>query len=315
MNNPLLGIPNIIFIIFGGIYSLLCLGSLLIYRLKQRLSARDYQELTKRINAWWVMVTIIFCTFLVPEGFTITAIGFLSFFAFKEFVSLIPTRRTDHRPIFWAYIAIPLQFYWIYIGWYGMFIIFIPLYMALFLPMRMVLIGNTKGFMAAASTINWLLLFTVFCLSHMAYFLKLPDSVNEHASNYGLILFLVLLAQFNDVMQFTWGKLLGKHPVLSTVSPKKTTEGFIGGLIITTLLAYLLAPYLTPLTVWESIGAGLMIATFGFIGDVSISAVKRDLNIKDSGTLIPGHGGILDRVDSLIYTTPLFFHYVYYLHY
>ncbi|MCX4025903.1 phosphatidate cytidylyltransferase [Endozoicomonas sp. SM1973] len=307
-----MSLPPVILQVFAGIYGLLTLASLVCYGLSLR--QRDVTELKQRIVSWWVMVSVILASFALGEGFTIATIGVLSYLAFKEFVSIIPTRRTDHRPIFWAYIAIPIQFYWIYIGWYGMFIIFIPLYMMLFIPMRMVLIGNTKQFTVAASTINWLLLLTVFSLGHMAFLIQLP--ANEGVpSGLGLVLFLLLLTQFNDVAQFTFGKLFGKNKVLATVSPKKTVEGLLGGILATTLLAVLIAPLLTPLNLTYSICAGLLISLFGFIGDVSISAVKRDLGIKDAGSMIPGHGGVLDRVDSLTFTAPLFFHFIRYLHY
>ena len=123
------------------------------------------------------------------------------------------------------------------------------------------------------------------------------------------------MTQFNDVCQFIWGKLLGRHKIIPKVSPNKTWEGFIGGLFTIVACAGLVAPLLTPLNWVQGLGAGLIIACGGFIGDVVISSVKRDLQIKDSGQLIPGHGGILDRMDSLLYASPLFFHYVYHVSY
>jgi len=196
-----------------------------------------------------------------------------------------------------------------------MFIIFIPVYLFLLIPLKMVIVGETQGFLKAAGTIHWGLMTTVFSLSHAAFLLALPDSGNPAAGSAGLLLFLVFLTQFNDVMQFVWGKLAGRRKVIPKVSPGKTVAGFVGGVATTTLVAWLAAPYLTPLTGWQPVAAGLIIGIGGFVGDVTISALKRDLGIKDSGSLIPGHGGILDRVDSLTYTAPLFFHFVYYLHY
>lgn len=196
-----------------------------------------------------------------------------------------------------------------------MFIIFIPVYMFLLLPLRMLIEGETQDFLRASSTLHWGLMTTVFSLSHAAYLLALPDQVNPAANSAGILLFLVFLTQFNDIMQYVWGKLLGGIKVIPKVSPNKTLGGLLGGIATTTMLSWLLAPYLTPLVGWEPLAAGLLIGLTGFVGDVSISAVKRDLGIKDTGRLIPGHGGILDRVDSLTYTAPLFFHFVYYLHY
>ena len=130
-----------------------------------------------------------------------------------------------------------------------------------------------------------------------------------------LVLFLLFMTQFNDVSQYVWGKSFGKHKIIPKVSPNKTWQGFIGGMITITLVAGFVAPYLTPLSEIQGFVAGALISVSGFFGDVVISSVKRDLHIKDSGSLLPGHGGILDRMDSLIYTAPLFFHYIYYLHY
>ena len=144
----------------------------------------------------------------------------------------------------------------------------------------------------------------------------LPETGNTHGGGAALVLYLVFLTEFNDVSQFVWGKLLGRHAIVPRVSPKKTYEGWFGGLLTTTLLAWVLAPALTPMQgSFEALCAGLLIAVAGFVGDVTISAIKRDLDIKDSGALLPGHGGMLDRIDSLTYTAPLFFHFIYFLHY
>ncbi len=131
---------------------------------------------------------------------------------------------------------------------------------------------------------------------------------NPVAGGVGLLFFLVVLTQFNDVAQYVWGKLLGRHKVTPSVSPNKTWEGLIGGVVTTIALAALLGPYLTPMDhLWSAL-AGAVLGIAGFLGDITISAVKRDLGVKDTGGLIPGHGGILDRADSLTYAAPAFFH-------
>jgi phosphatidate cytidylyltransferase len=216
--------------------------------------------------------------------------------------------------LFWAYLAIPVQYLWIGMRWYGMFIVFVPVFAFLLLPMRMVLIGETEGFLRAAGTLHWGLMATVFSLSHVAFLLVLPQGLNPHGGGPGLVLYLVFLTEFNDVAQYLWGRTLGRHKVIPKVSPGKTVEGLLGGVSTTIALAWLLAPWLTPFSTGEALLAGVVIGLGGFVGDVVISALKRDLHIKDSGTLLPGHGGILDRIDSLSYTAPLFFHLVWYLH-
>ena len=196
-----------------------------------------------------------------------------------------------------------------------MFIIFIPVYLFLLLPVAMVLTGETQGYLRAAGTLHWGLMSMVFSLSHLAYLLVLPQGEYAHVSGPGLALFLLVLTELNDVAQYCWGKLLGRHKISPTVSPNKTVEGFVGGVLTTVLLAALLAPWLTPFDRMDALLAGALIAVAGFFGDLSLSALKRDLGIKDSGNLLPGHGGILDRVDSLTYTAPLFFHFTRYFYF
>ena len=298
----------------GGLYLLLVTASLIGFVLQQQ-QPEKHAELVARINSWWVMILIFSLAIIINARLAIILFALISFLALKEYLAMITTRRADRRVVFLAFVAIPIQFYWVAIGWYGMFIIFIPVYMFLLIPARMILIGETQGFLKAAGTLHWGLMITVFSISHAAYLLALPENPAAPAAGAGLLFYLVFLSQFNDVAQYTWGKLFGKHPVVPKVSPKKTFEGLLGGVLTTTLIGWLIAPYLTPLSGWWALLAGLIIGLSGFFGDVVISAVKRDIGVKDSGTLIPGHGGIMDRIDSLTFTAPLFFHYLYYLHY
>lgn len=310
-----LDIPVTVLRALGGILAILVIATMVLGLLRVAKPAADFGELGLRIRSWWLMFVIFTVALALSRTVSIVFFALVSFLALKEYYSLIPTRRTDRRVLFWAYLTIPFQYFWITEAWYGMFIIFIPVYAFLFIPMRMVLIGNTREFLHAAGSIQWGLMLMVFSLSHLAFLLVLPEEGNPGAGGAGLVLYLVFLTQFNDVAQYLSGKLLGRHKVVPTVSPNKTIEGLVGGLITTALLGWLLGPWLTPLAGVQALASGLLIGLAGFIGDVNISALKRDLGVKDSGQLIPGHGGILDRVDSLTYTAPLFFHYVYYLHY
>jgi phosphatidate cytidylyltransferase len=279
--------------------------------LEKKHPSKDYTELKQRIRSWWWMIFIVFGVLTIGTTTSIVFFGFLSFLALKEFCSIVDLRQSDRRVLFWAYLSIPVQYYFVAIGWYTMFLIFIPVYVFLFLPIRMVLIGQTQGFIKSAGTIHWAVMLTVFCVSHIAYLLNFPVK-NLEAGNTGLILFLLVITQFNDVCQYIWGKTLGKHKIIPKVSPNKTWEGFLGGLITISICSGLSAPYLTPLSFQEGLVFGFAIGIAGFFGDVVISCVKRDLHIKDSGQLIPGHGGILDRIDSLLYTAPIFFHFLNY---
>ncbi len=306
-----LNIPPYSLIMMGVILTLLVIGSITTQFKIKKHPEKNFQELKQRINSWWWMISIIFIFLALGFKTTVILFAIISFLALKEFFSIVPLRQVDRRIVFWVYLSIPLQYYWVFSGWYTMFLIFIPVYLFLFIPLRMVLIGETQGFIRSAGVLHWGAMLTIFCISHLAALASL-GVINNQAGSMGLVLFVLFLTQFNDVMQYISGKQFGKHKIIPKVSPNKTWEGFIGGLLSTALLAALLGTLLTPMTWWFSTIAGGLIAIMGFIGDVVISAVKRDLSIKDSGQLIPGHGGILDRIDSLTFTAPLFFHYYYY---
>lgn len=310
----LLGLPDVLVLPVVFVFGALALATAVVLLLKLLKPAWNLAEVQARINSWWVMAALFFVAILFSRRVAIVFWGLVCFWALREFFSLVPGRLIDRTAIFLAYLAIPVQLYWIDIGWYGLFIIFIPVYLFLLIPFVLVVIGDPKGFTVSASRVHWGLMTFVFGLSHAAFLLALPPRAGFEAGPRGLLLFLVLLTELNDVFQFLTGKALGRHRITPVISPKKTWEGFLGGVLLTTPLAYLLR-FLTPLSPLQAAGAGLLISVTGFIGDVVVSAVKRDVGVKDSGSAIPGHGGILDRIDSLCYTAPLFFHYVYYLRY
>jgi phosphatidate cytidylyltransferase len=306
--------PNVLRAL-GGLYVILVIASAWVLWLLWRAPEKDRTELVQRIRSWWIIVSIFTVAMVMRRNVAVAFFAFVSFLALKEYLSIIPTRRADRRVLFWAYLSIPVQYYWVAQAWYGMFIVFIPVYVFLLLPLRMVIIGETREFLHAAGTLHWGIMTLVFGISHIAYLLVLPQANNPNAGGAGLVLFLVFLTQFNDVAQYVWGKNLGRHKIIPKVSPNKTWEGFLGGVATTTLLAVLVAEWLTAMPWRVAIAAGLLISIAGFIGDVTISALKRDIGLKDSGSMLPGHGGILDRIDSLTYTAPLFFHFIYYLYY
>jgi phosphatidate cytidylyltransferase len=299
----------------AGIFGLLAIASITTLGLAISQPKTDYSELKARIKSWWIMVSVFSLAIVLKQPVSIAFFMMLSFIALREYFSLIPTRFSDRRVLLWAYFAIILQYFWIYIGWYGMFLIFIPIYMFLFLPMRMLLTGETEGFLNAIGTLHWGLMLNVYTISHLSYLTILPVSGNPIAGGTGLLVYLLLLTEINDIAQYIFGKLFGRHKIIPKVSPKKTVEGLLGGVVTTTGLAIALAPWLTPFDLLHATCLGLLLSLTGFVGDVNISALKRDLGIKDSGTLLPGHGGILDRIDSLTYTAPLFFHFTVYFYY
>ena len=271
-------------------------------------------ELKTRTKSWWIMCTLFITATIISNVITYVCIGFLSFAALREFYSVIKLRKSDRAGMLWCYLAIPVQYYLAYRGWYELFIVFIPVFMFVWIPFILVLQGETKMIFSSMAGLPTSLMLCVFGLSHMAYLISLPEIDGFSAGGKGLLLFLIFITQINDVMQFIWGKLIGKYKILPKISPNKTWGGFIGGLISSVFIGYLMS-FLTPLNHWQVIVVSFFIAGVGFVGDVVVSAIKRDMGVKDMGQAIPGHGGVLDRVDSLAMTTPIFFHLVYFFAY
>ena len=294
--------------------AILVAASLLVAAMRRARPSADFGELAARVRSWWVMASVFFAAILVDARISLVFFGLLSFWALKEFVTLLETRPADHRALFWAFLAVPAQYVLVGVGWYGMFVLFIPVYMFLFLPLRLVVAGQPAGFVRSASQLQWGLMAFVFGLSHLGMLLRFAEPLpGAGVDGRTLVLFLVFVTEMSDVLQYVWGKLIGRHKILPTISPNKTWEGFVGGVLCASALS-LLVRFLTPFPVWETLVVALLICVVGFFGGAVMSAVKRDLGTKDFGSVIPGHGGVLDRVDSLCYSAPVFFHYVRYFY-
>ena len=305
--------PNVIFMI-AGMAACLCCVQIILRMRKSRFDPLTYRELSDRLRTWWVILLLFAGALVLGTTASLVFFACVSYLALKEYFSIIPTRRVDRGLLLLAYAAVPIQYYWIAIGWYDLFIIFIPVYMLLLLSAHMVFSGHAEGFLKAIGTLHWGMMVTIYALSHAAYFLAFPPSVNPIAGGPGLILFLVFLTSFNDVAQYVWGKCFGRRKLSPQISPNKSWEGAIGGVATTMVVAMGLAPYLTPHAMLMAALAGALISISGIFGDLTVSAMKRDLGIKDTGSCLPGHGGILDRVDSLVFTAPLYFHFINYVY-
>jgi phosphatidate cytidylyltransferase len=196
---------------FGVIFVVLAAATLAVWLLGRLKPRKDWTELRLRVRTWWVIVGVFALALTLSRLLSLVLFAAVSFLALREYLSLVPTRRADRIVLFWAYLTIPLQYLWIGMHWYGMFIVFIPVYAFLLLPMHMVLIGETSGFLRAAGSLHWGLMTMVFALSHLAFLLVLPAAVNPHGGGAGLVLYLLFLTEFNDVAQYVWGRTLGRH--------------------------------------------------------------------------------------------------------
>ncbi len=269
-------------------------------------------EMIIRTKSWWGMCFIFLFAATVNPIITYIGLAFLSFFTLREIYTLLKLRDSDRNTLLACYLSIPIQYYFAYQGWYTMFLIFIPVFMFIVIPFMLVLSGDTEDIIRSMCILPTSLMLGIFGISHLALLVSFPEMNNENISGKALLLFLIFITEANDIMQFIFGKIFGKKKILPKISPNKTWEGFIGGVISTTIIGYFMG-FLTPLDSWQIILVSFCIAVFGFMGDAIISAVKRDFGVKDMGNAIPGHGGFLDRVDSLSTTSSPFFHLVYFI--
>ncbi|MBI1386343.1 MAG: phosphatidate cytidylyltransferase [Rhizobiales bacterium] len=305
----ILGLAPPAFWALAAVYCVLVAASFATLWLERgRPASLPASELRQRVRSWWLMVGLFTLVVLAGRLAAIVAIGLVIFLALKEYLSLIPTRRVERATLLWVYLTIPIQLTFAYHENYELFIVFVPVWAYLFITMALVLRGETQGFLRSVGMISWGLMMTVFALSHLGFLLVAGDRVIPVAGGAGLLFFLLFMTQANDVAQYVWGRSLGRRKILPTVSPNKTWEGFLGGLVTTTVLAAIAGPLLTPMPIAWSAAAGAMLAIAGFLGDVTMSALKRDLGVKDTSAMIPGHGGVLDRLDSLTFAAPVFTH-------
>ena len=267
-------------------------------------------NLRARVHAWWWMSAVLAAAFTVGRGGTVFLFWLVSFFALREFLSLVYSRRSDYRVmVLCYYFILPLQHVLVYAGNLGLFATFIPVYAFLFMPIAASLSGDSRFFLARAATAQWAVMISVYCISHIPALLNLRIPGYDH--NILLLLFLVAVVQASDVLQFVWGKLFGRKRIMPTLSPSKTVIGTVGGVCSAALLGGALYA-ITPFSPAEAISIAFIVNVMGFLGGLVMSAIKRDRGVKDWGHLIEGHGGMLDRMDSLCFAAPVFFHCVQY---
>ena len=300
--------------LFAGVFAILLVASAIGLVLARRVISEGgiatVNNLNARIKAWWMMIVIFALAFVFGKTVTIVLFALTSFYCLREFLSITPTRAEDHTATIAAfYIFIPLQYWLIWSDWQSLFSILIPVWAFLLLPLLAVFKGETTDFLTRSAKIQWALMLNVYCISHAPALLLLD--IPGFDENFLLLFFLVAVVQLSDVLQYVFGKLFGKHKVAPRVSPAKTWEGLVGGGLSAAAIGAGLY-WITPFAPWEAGALALTMVVAGFAGGLVLSAVKRSLGAKDWGTMIQGHGGALDRMDSVSFAAPVFFHTVNY---
>ncbi len=298
-------------LLIAGVLGVLLFASAVAFVLKSRIAPGQeslvIDNLVARIKAWWAMAALLAIAMLFGRTGAVVLFALLSFAAMREFLTLTAKRQADHWALAAAFfVFLPAQYIFVWNDWYGMFSIFIPVYAFLILPILSALRSETEGFLTRVSETQWGLMICVFAASHVPALLYLQFPGYEGKSIL-LIAFLVVVVQSSDVLQYVFGKLFGRHKIAPRLSPSKTWEGFLGGVLSASLLGALLW-WITPFSPFEAFLMALVISLMGFFGGLVMSAIKRDKGVKDWGHLIAGHGGFIDRLDSVVFSAPIFFH-------
>jgi phosphatidate cytidylyltransferase len=305
----------------GGVLVLLGIASAVVHVLHKRadsgLDAAVIETFRLRVRSWWVLCTLLAAAFLIHPTATVVLFGLISFWALREFITLTPTRPGDHRTLFWVFfLCTPAQFFLVGMNLYPIYSILIPVYAFLLIPARIAISGDSKRFLERTAKIQSGLLVCVYCLSYAPALLtlelpKLPPGQEEPYRNARLLFFLVLIVQLSDALQYAWAQLPSKHVIAPTISPTRTWEGLLGGTLSVTLIGAALW-WATPFqdsAWWMAAAMSAVISLMAFAGGITMSAIKRDRGVKDYGTLVEGHGGVLDRIDSICFAAPVFFHF------
>ena len=286
-------------------------GKLLERSSEERLNSAVVRSFNQRIRSWWLMCAILIAGLVIGPTGTVVLFGMIAFWALREFITMTPTRRGDHRALFWVLVIFtPLQFFLVGLNdERQMFKVLLPLIAALFVPMRIALANDEKRFLERSAKILIGILICVYALSFAPaiLYLKIVDSTGQlWNANKGLLFFFVLITQLNDVMHFGWGKLIGRNLIADRINTSRTSEGVIAAAASSALLGALFC-WVTPFLFWQAALIAVVISLTGFAGGLTMSAIKRDRGVKDFGTLLQGHAGILDRIDSLCFAAPVFY--------
>jgi phosphatidate cytidylyltransferase len=279
------------------------------------------------LRTWWLLALVWSGAFLLGRLGACALLGFASILAFREYATLLGLRDKERPAVWMGYGLAVLNYLLILFDQAGAFLVFIPVAGLGLLALAQILQEKAQGYIRTTGSLFWALMVVVYGMSHAAFLFILPASTAGSAGAVGNLLFLLILTESNDIFQALVGRAVGahkRHPIAPVLSPNKTWEGFLGGLLVTLVLSLALAPWLTglaghpgplglsePLQRWLGpLAAGLLIAVAGYFGDINMSGLKRDSGVKDSSRMLPGMGGLIDRIDSLTFTAPTFVYFL-----
>ena len=291
---------------FGILFAMTFLGELLRSRQDKAALNPVLETYMTRVQSWWGLVAFVGIALLLGKVGVMVLFAFASFAALREFLTLTAKAQADHISLALAFfVVLPLQYVFVAMGWHGLYTVFIPVYAFLLLPIVSALRGNATRFLIRVAETQWALMISVFCLSHVPALMSIPFE------NYGdrsvlLIAFLVIVVQLGDLLEYFFGRRIGRRKIAPGLSPK-TWEGLICGVVSAMLIGGFLN-WITPFGLWGAMAMAGAASLVGMFGNIVFAAIKRDRGVKDWSHLIPGQGGFVDQLDSVIFAAPIFYH-------
>ena len=299
--------------LFGALVIGTCVRYAMLHGRPDKTSDLRFQSL----RSWWALAIVLSFALLLGHLGVLLLLSVVGVLCIKETIQILGWKSVGAPSAWLAMGLVPMYTALLGCGFSTQMRSMAPLAFMIILGAFRAWLGLIEGFIRDTGAMIWSLMLFVYALSHAYFLLTLPGLPEPWAGTVGWILYLIILTEVNDISQALVGRQFGRTKIAPRTSPNKTLEGFLGGIAVTVVLAVVLAPWLTGFhreSLLAFVGtaaiAGLGIAVFGFLGDLNKSGIKRDAGIKDSGTLLPGQGGMIDRVDSLTFSAPFFFYFV-----
>ena len=292
-----------------GVCGVLVALTLLGEALRSRLGPGNHpviETYMTRVRSWWAMVILLSLALISGRVGVLILFAFVSFAALREFLTLTAKSQADHNALALAFFfVLPAQYVFIGMDWPELFGIFVPVYAFLLLPIVSALRADPNRFLIRVAETQWGLMICVYCASH------LPALMTLDVPGYGdrsvlLIAFLVLVVQFGDLLEYYFGRRIGRRKIAPGLSPK-TWEGLACGVACAALIGGLLH-WITPFGLFGAMAMAAAASLVGMFGNIVFAAIRRDKGVKDWSHLIPGQGGIMDQLDSVAFAAPIFYH-------
>ena len=308
--------PHLLWLI-ACLFGMLSIGTLVRITMLRGHSDERTDLHFKSLRSWWILAIVLSVAMLFGHIGVLFILGVAGILSLNEFIQILGWKSVGGPTTCVVFAIVPIYYSLLACGYAEQTRSMAPVAIVMLLGAIRAWLGLIEGFVRVTAAMIWGAMLFVYCLSHAFFVMTLSDLPVPWAGNAGWFLYLIVLTETNDIAQAIIGRSIGRTKIAPITSPNKSLEGLVGGITVTTILAVLLAPWLTSYmqkswsagTILAAV-SGLLIATSGFLGDLNKSGIKRDAGIKDSGTILPGQGGIMDRVDSLTFSAPVFFHLV-----